>query len=212
MHNIFCRIRTHTHLVKHRAVFVKSEVIIAKQGVRIRRKMTSTFFFRRVVANSQQMPHFWRVFTILHQKYKKERKILHKNRKYATQQQKVVTKQKKMSKKCILKLQQILNSRQNSACTDKPFASSWTSGILVPRSSDLVATCCATFLTFKISFNVFAKYLSLFLQNNVSIFSTALGFSCHLLCKLSDLQNITKAEILGIWPFISASTEMLNRF
>ena len=94
LHNIFCRIRTHTHLVKHRAVFVKSEVS-AKQAVRSRRKMTSTFFFRRVVANSQQMPHFWRVFTILLQKYKIERKILHKNRKYATQQQKVVTKQKK---------------------------------------------------------------------------------------------------------------------
>ena len=120
--------------------------------------------------------------------------------------------QNKKNVQCILKLQQILNSRQNSACTDKPFLSSWTSGILVPRNSDLVATCCATFSTFKISFTVFAKYLSLFLQNNVLIFSPALGFSCHLLCKLSDLQNMTKAAILGIWPFINASTEMLNRF
>ena len=76
---------------------MKSEVS-AKQGVRSRRKMTSKFFFRRVVADSQQMPHFWRVFTILLQKYKKERKILHKNRKYATQQQKVVRKQKKCPK------------------------------------------------------------------------------------------------------------------
>ena len=122
LHNIFCRIKTHTHLVKQRTVFVKSEVS-AKQGVRSRRKMTSKFFFRRVVANSQQQQHFWREFTILLQKYKKERKILHKKTKicYTTTNS---CYKKKMSKKCILKLQQILNSRQNSVCTDKSFSSS----------------------------------------------------------------------------------------